>query len=86
MFSSGGVATLNLHKIETPVEGGLRHTSPTKVKVALVHDWLTGTRGGEYVLEVLCEVFPSADLYTLIHIPGSVPGVVEQRLAKTSFL
>ena len=36
-------------------------------KVALVHDWLNGMRGGEKCLEVLCELFPEADLYTLIH-------------------
>jgi glycosyltransferase involved in cell wall biosynthesis len=42
------------------------------VKVALVHDWLTGTRGGEKVLEVFCELFPQADLYTLIYLPEKV--------------
>ena len=31
------------------------------LKVALVHDWLTGMRGGEKCLEVLCELFPEAD-------------------------
>lgn len=36
-------------------------------KVALVHDWLTGMRGGERCLEVFCEMFPRADLYTLIY-------------------
>ena len=28
--------------------------------VALVHDWLTGMRGGEKVLEALCELYPDA--------------------------
>lgn len=42
------------------------------MKVAIVHDWLTGMRGGERCLEVFCELFPKADLYTLLHIPGSV--------------
>jgi hypothetical protein len=42
------------------------------MRVALVHDWLTGMRGGEKVLEVLCELFPDADLFTLFHRPGSV--------------
>tara|TARA_B100000315_G_scaffold28113_1_gene23912 strand:+ start:4156 stop:5274 length:1119 start_codon:yes stop_codon:yes gene_type:complete len=36
------------------------------LKVALVHDWLTGIRGGEKCLEVLCEIYPDAHLYTLI--------------------
>ena len=40
--------------------------------MALVHDWLTGMRGGEKVLEALCELYPDAPLYTLVHVPGSV--------------
>lgn len=56
------------------------------MKVALIHDWLTGMRGGEKVLEVFCEIFPEADLYTLIHIPGSVSKVIENRNIKTSFI
>ena len=56
------------------------------MKVALVHDWLTGMRGGEKVLEVLCELFPDADLYTLLHVSGSVSSVIEDRRIFTSFL
>jgi glycosyltransferase involved in cell wall biosynthesis len=36
-----------------------------KRKVAIIHDWLNGMRGGEKVLEVMLEVFPQADIYTL---------------------
>jgi glycosyltransferase involved in cell wall biosynthesis len=57
-----------------------------KARVALVHDWLTGMRGGERCLEVFCELFPSADLYTLLHAPGSVAPVIEQRRVVTSFI
>ena len=32
------------------------------MKVALVHDWLTGMRGGEKCLEVFCEIFPEAPM------------------------
>ncbi|MBV8231518.1 MAG: hypothetical protein JO329_16170, partial [Planctomycetaceae bacterium] len=35
------------------------------LRVALVHDWLTGMRGGEKCLEVLCRAFPEATLHTL---------------------
>lgn len=56
------------------------------MKVAIVHDWLTGMRGGEKVLEAFCEIFPQADLYTLIHIKGSVSKVIEDRTIKTSFI
>ena len=47
-------------------------------KIALVHDWLTGMRGGEKVLEVLCEIFPSADIFTLVHLPGQVSALIER--------
>jgi glycosyltransferase involved in cell wall biosynthesis len=55
-------------------------------RVALVHDWLTGMRGGEKCLEVLCELFPRADLYTLVHVPGRVSPVIEARRIHTSFV
>ena len=40
------------------------------MRVALVHDWLTGMRGGEKVLEALCELYPDADIFTLFHQRG----------------
>ena len=56
------------------------------MKVALVHDWLTGMRGGERCLEVFCELFPEADLFTLVHIPGNVSPRIESMRIHTSFL
>jgi glycosyltransferase involved in cell wall biosynthesis len=56
------------------------------MRVALVHDWLTGMRGGERCLEVFCELFPQADLYTLLHVPGTVSPVIERRRIVTSFV
>jgi len=56
------------------------------MKVVLMHDWLTGFRGGERVLEAFCEMFPEAPIYTLIHKRGSVPKSIENREIKTSFL
>lgn len=56
------------------------------MRVALVHDWLTGMRGGERCLEAVCELYPGADLFTLLHVPGSVSPVIEQRRIVTSFV
>lgn len=56
------------------------------MKAALVHDWLTGLRGGEKVLEVLCELFMGADLYTLLYIPGRLSPAIEKMNIKTSFI
>lgn len=56
------------------------------MKVALIHDWLTGMRGGEKVLEVFCEIWPEADLFTLLHVPGQLSGPIERLNIKTSFI
>jgi glycosyltransferase involved in cell wall biosynthesis len=56
------------------------------MRVALVHDWLTGTRGGERCLEVFAELYPDADLFTLLHVPGSVSPTIERRRIATSFI
>lgn len=56
------------------------------MRVAIVHDWLTGMRGGEKVLEALCDLYPSAPIYTLIHNRGSVSSKIESHPIRTSFL
>ncbi|MFV1975891.1 MAG: glycosyltransferase [Candidatus Scalindua sp.] len=56
------------------------------MKVALVHDWLTGMRGGEKVLEVFCELFPDAHLYTLLHNKGGLSNTIEAMDIRTSFI
>ena len=56
------------------------------VRVALVHDWLTGMRGGEKVLEALLSLFPRADVFTLLRVQGSVSEAIEARRVHTSFV
>ncbi|HET8655241.1 MAG TPA: glycosyltransferase [Longimicrobiaceae bacterium] len=56
------------------------------MRVALVHDWLTGMRGGERVLESVLDLFPGAEIFTLLHVPGSVSGKIEDRPIHTSWL
>ena len=63
-----------------------QHSYSSHLKVALVHDWLTGMRGGEKALETICMLFPDAPLWTLVHIPGSVSKTIESRKIHTSFL
>jgi glycosyltransferase involved in cell wall biosynthesis len=65
---------------------GARTAPAAGPRVALVHDWLTGMRGGERCLEVFCELFPDAPLFTLLHVPGSVSPVIEDRRIVTSFV
>jgi glycosyltransferase involved in cell wall biosynthesis len=55
-------------------------------RVVLVHDWLTGMRGGEKVLASLCRIFPTANLVTLVHKRGSVSAPIEARRIRTSVI
>jgi len=67
---------------ETPTGNVL----PDDLRVALVHDWLTGMRGGEYCLEAFCEIFPAADVFTLLHLPGRVSPTIERCGVTSSFI
>ncbi|MBI5247351.1 MAG: glycosyltransferase [Elusimicrobia bacterium] len=55
-------------------------------KVAVVHDWLTGMRGGEKVLEAALELFPQAEIYTLVHRADRVSDLINSRRIHTSWL
>ena len=54
--------------------------------VALVHDWLTGMRGGEKVLDAIAELFPGATVHTLLHVKGSVSAAIEAHPERRSFV
>ena len=56
------------------------------IRIALVHDWLTGMRGGEKALEALCQLYPHAEVFTLLHRRGAVSPVLERRRPHVSFL
>ena len=55
-----GVSNNNPHPNPLPEGEG-------ELRIALVHDFLTQYGGAEKVLEVLCEMFPEAPIYTLLH-------------------
>lgn len=59
----------------------LRH-----LRIAVVHDWLTGMRGGERMLEAVCELVPHAALYTLLYVPGKVSPTIARHEPRTSFI
>ncbi|MEO9656062.1 glycosyltransferase family 4 protein [Marinomonas sp.] len=57
------------------------------MKVAIVHYWLVNNRGGEKVLEALCELYPQADLYTHIyHADAFKDSVIAQHKVTESFI
>jgi glycosyltransferase involved in cell wall biosynthesis len=55
-------------------------------RVALVHYWLVGMRGGEKVLEALCELFPDADIFTLVADRSKLSDTILRHKITTSFL
>jgi glycosyltransferase involved in cell wall biosynthesis len=55
-------------------------------RVAVVHDWMTGMRGGESVLEAILDILPDAELFTLFHFPGRMSPQIERHTIHTSQL
>jgi len=54
-------------------------------RVALIHYWLVGMRGGEQVLEALCRMFPQADIFTHVHDADKIsPLLNRHRITTTS--
>lgn len=56
------------------------------LKVALVHDWLNGMRGGEKVLETIGRIFPQAPIYTLLAVPEALSAELRSHPIVPSFL
>jgi len=56
------------------------------MKIAIVHDWITGMRGGEWCLEAFLILYPEADVFTLVHIPGVTTQRIDDRVKQVSFL
>jgi len=56
------------------------------MRVALVHYWLLGSRGGEKVLEAICRILPQADIFTLFYEPDRVSPLIRSKNIQASFL
>ena len=56
------------------------------MKVAIVHYWLVKMRGGEKVLEAICELYPDADIYTHVYKPETISDVINSHTVFTSFI
>jgi len=65
---------------------GHRKIKSNSIKVALVHYWLINMRGGEKVLEGLCELFPQADIFTHVYDPDAMSAVIRRHKVTTSFI
>lgn len=56
------------------------------MRTAIIHYWLVGMRGGEKVVEALCELFPQADIYTHVYAPEAVSETIRARSVRTTFI
>lgn len=56
------------------------------MKVAIIHYWLVGMRGGEKVIEALCEMYPQADIFTHVYVPEMVSDRIRQHHIIPTFI
>ena len=67
----------------------MAYTFPTgwsDLNTVLAHDWLTGMRGGERCLELLCMGMPAAKVFTLVHQPEHICNTINSHPVTTSAL
>lgn len=56
------------------------------MRVAIVHYWLVSMRGGEKVVEAFCDMYPDADIFTLVYDESKVSEKIRRHKVTTSFL
>lgn len=56
------------------------------MRVAIIHYWLVTMRGGEKVLESLCELFPDADIYTHVYDKEKISATICKHQVYTTFI
>ena len=56
------------------------------MRVALIHYWLVGMRGGEKVIESLCRLYPEADIFTHVVVPEQLSPDIASHRIKTTFI
>ncbi|HUN98207.1 MAG TPA: glycosyltransferase [Bradyrhizobium sp.] len=56
------------------------------MKVAIIHYWLVGMRGGEKVVEALCEMYPQADIFTHVYVPEMVSDRIREHRVIPTFI
>src|SRR6201992_3391947 len=56
------------------------------MKVAIFHYWLVGMRGGEKVVEALCDMYPQADIFTHVYDPAAVSDKIRRHRIIPTFI
>lgn len=81
------IATFEGVLTESGFAQGLRRGTPVRMpRVAFIHDWLTGMRGGEKCLDRFCRLWPDSEIFTLLHRRGSTSPTIESKEISTSWL
>jgi glycosyltransferase involved in cell wall biosynthesis len=57
-----------------------------KPKLAIVHHWLLSMRGGEKVIEEMCQVWPDADIFTIVSRPDRISETIRAHKITNSFI
>ncbi|HNY11618.1 MAG TPA: glycosyltransferase family 4 protein, partial [Candidatus Wallbacteria bacterium] len=57
-----------------------------KAKIAIVHYWLVNMRGGEKVIEAILDLFPAAEIFTLVYDPKKISDKINAQKIHTSFI
>ncbi len=56
-------------------------------KIAIIHEWLTSHAGSEKVVEQILNIYPHADLYSLVDfLPPNQRSFLQHKSVKTSFI
>ncbi len=63
-----------------------RDSQHPQVRVAIIHYWLVNMRGGEKVLEALCELYPDADIFTHVYNPKAMSPRIRRHNVRTTFI
>lgn len=56
------------------------------MRVAIVHYWLVNMRGGERVIEALCELYPDADIFTHVYAPDRISDTIRRHRVQTTMI
>ena len=67
-------------------DDGTASIEGTSMRVAIVHYWLVSMRGGEKVVEALCDMYPEADIFTLVYDENRVSEKIKRHKVTSSFL
>lgn len=62
------------------------HTDFAKLRVAIVHYWFIDWRGGEKVIQAICDLFPQADLFSNVADRRVFADLFSRRKVTTTFI